>query len=804
MRGRTFLYSGSAVFVTMAGWMATPAFAQDKAPAAQVRDEEIVVTARRHDERLVDTPVAITAVSGAKLNQYAVTTVSDLGAQVPSLIAGKASSGSSASIFLRGVGSTALSAGFDQSVSFVIDGLAMSRGREITLPQFDVRQVEVLKGPQALYFGKNTTGGLISITSNGPTDRPEFGIKAGYGFEARQKYVEAYASGPLSDTLKARIAARYSNSDGAFTNTAAASYTNYIPGQFRTRNSDRRGGAETIGVRGTLVWEPSPNARFELKAGFSSVDDNGQSDNIERICGGGRTTPLPANGIPASPNTDCSINGRADMSALPIQVAQAGFRWARDGRLYGDFKSQYAVLTGNITSDPFDLTSISAFYHFRQTDLNNVSGESYPAAFSELSAFTQYSEEVRLQSKFQGAFNVMVGLYYAHGAMTFDSDAYLAPVPIDPVQGSYLAFRRNNGFTSDSMSGFAQGTLKITPKLELSGGARYSLEGRNSFQESLTPNIAFQAVFPGGVLVNDRYRDHNLSPEATLRFKPAPDTTIYASYKQGFKSGGFNISQTLTPGAGDASGRFGAEKAKGGEIGLRTLLFDRRLSFNLTAYDYDYDDLQVQFFDPQTSGEVSGNAGKLTTRGVEAELNYRVPGVQGLSLRASGAYNDAKFHNYIGQCYSGQTVAQGCTFGLVNGAYTEQNYEGRTAPKAPHFAGRLGTTLEVPVASSGLRAVFNADVSYTSKYNFSDALEPFAVQNSYAKLDMSLALLAPNDRWRLSVIGRNLTNKLVVTSANDIPFTGGTGTGTAAGIPADISAFVENPREVFVELGFKF
>ena len=766
--------------------------------------DDIIVTARRRDERLLDTPVAITAVSGGKLDQYRVTTVSDLSTQVPSLIAGKASSGSSSSIFLRGVGSTALSAGFDQSVSFVIDGLAMSRGREISLPQFDIQRVEVMKGPQALFFGKNTTGGLISITSNGPTKEFELGANGGYEFNARQRYVEAYVSGPISDTLGARIAGRWSKSDGAFTNTAAPTYTNYIPGQVRTRNSDRRGFGETLGLRATIDWQPSAAVKFELKGGYSSVQDGGGTDSMERVCPPGRTMPYPANGIPASPNADCRVDGRSDQSAIPIQVAQANYRWARDGFMYGDFKSNYAILTGNITSDPFDVTSITGYYHFRQYDLNNVSGEAYPAGFSELSAYTQYSEELRFQSKFEGPLNVLFGVYYSHGQMRFDTDAYIAPVPLDPTTGTYTTFKRNDGFESDSMSGFAQLTLNLTPKLELSGGARYSLEARNSYQQSLPAHIAFAAAFPGNIRIDDRYRDHNLSPEATIRYKPSTDTTIYAAYKQGFKSGGFNISQSLIPGASDATGRFGSEKARGAEIGLRTLLFDRRISFNLTAYTYDYTDLQVQFFDPTTTGETSGNAGKLTTRGVEGDFSFRVPGVEGFSLHGSAAYNDARFHNFIGACYSGQTIAQGCNLEFANGVYNGQNYEGRVAPKAPHFSAAFGSTLEVPLSASGMRMIVNGDVTYTSKYNYSDALEPFAVQKGYAKLDASVALAGPRDRWTLSLIGRNLTNRLVVTTSNDIPFAGGTGTGTANGIPADINAYVENPRAVYLQLGVKF
>ena len=766
--------------------------------------DEIIVTARRRDERLLDAPVAITAVTGERLQQYQVTTVSDLGTQVPSLIAGKASSGSASSIFLRGVGSTALSAGFDQSVSFVIDGLAMSRGREISLPQFDIQRVEVLKGPQALFFGKNTTGGLISIVSNGPTDKFELGLRGGYEFEARQYYIDGYVSGPISDTLSARLAARYSNSDGPFTNTAADSYTNYIPGQFRTRTADRRGGAETLGVRGTIDWHPTEAVNFELKGGYSSVQDRGPTDIIERLCGEGRTTPLAANGIPPSPNADCKINGRSDQSDIPVQVAQTNYRYARDGGLYGDFKSQYAILTGNITSDPFDVTSISGFYHFRQTDLNNVSGEGYPAGFSELSAFTQYSEELRFQSKFDGAFNILTGVYYAHGKMTFNTDAYVIPLPLDPINNTYLTFRRDNGFTSDSMSGFAQGTINFGPKIEFAAGARYSLESRNSFQQSLPGHVALAAAFPANVRIEDRYRDHNLSPEVTLRYKPNADTTFYAAYKQGFKSGGFNISQSIVPGANDASGRYGSEKAKGGEIGLRTLLLDRHLSLNITAYDYDYTDLQVQFFDPTTLGQVAGNAGKLTTRGVEGDFNFRVPGMEGLSFRGAGAYNDAKLHNFVGACYSGQTVQGGCNLQFANGAFNAQDYEGRTATKAPHFSGRLGTTLEVPVTSSGWQAVVNGDVSYTSKYNYSDALNPDAVQRAYAKVDASVTLYGPDRRWSLSVIGRNLTDRLVVSTSNDVPFAGGTGTGTPAGQRADLDAYVENPRAVFVEVGVKF
>ena len=774
--------------------------------------EDIIVTARRRDERLLDVPVAVTAIGGQTLGDYSVARVTDLATLVPSLVAGKAASGSSASIFLRGVGSTALSAGFDQSVSFVIDGLPMSRGREISLPQFDIQRVEVLKGPQALFFGKNATGGLISVTSNSPTDEFQAGVKAGYGFRAEEKYVEAYISGPISDTLRARIAGRYSDAKGAFTNTAADTYTNYIPGQFRTRNSKYRGFAESLGLRGTVEWEPSSSFKLQLKGGMTQVDDGGPTDLVERICGAGRTTPLPATtplGVfPTSPNTDCRVNGRADSSALPIQVAQTGFRYARNGRLYADFASQYGILTGTITSDPFDVTSITGYYHFRQYDLNNVSGESYPASFSQKADFKQFSEELRFQSKFDGAFNFLAGAFYSHGKFVFNTDAYIFPLPLDPINGTYVTFKRDNGFKTDSLSFFAEGTLEITPQLELSAGARYSVESRDSFQRSLPGHIALAAGFPGNVFVDDRYRDDNISPQVTLRFKPEQDTSIYAAYKQGFKSGGFNLSQsigTTNVNALRTLGRFGAETAEGGEIGLRTLQFDRRLAFNVTAYHYVYSDLQVQFFDPTTVSLTAGNAGKLRTQGVEADFNFSVPGIEGFSLRGAAAYNNARYQDYVGQCYPGQTLALGCNLNLVAGVGNAQDYDGRTPPKAPKFAGRAGFTWNVPLSDNGMSLRATSDVSYTGRYNYTDALRPDSIQKRFAKIDAALSLNGPDELWSVSLIGRNLTNKLVVTAANDIPFAGGTGTGTAGpGIVADMSSFIDNPREIYVELAFKF
>lgn len=804
----------SLALVTIAG---TAAAQEEIAPAAAAepdtaataeQDAErlrrlgiVTVTARRREESLKDAPVAITALSGESLEEFAVNDFTDLATQVPTMVAGRAASGSSASIFLRGVGSTALSAGFDQSVSFNIDGLPMSRGREISLPQYDIERVEVLKGPQALFYGKNTTGGLISVVSKGPTDEVEILGKVGYGFEAKERYGEGVISGPITETLKGRFAFRASDSDGAFENSAAQTYLDPL-GMERHRIADERGGGKTSSGRLTLDFEPNDTYTFEFKLGATEQKDGGPTDVLERLCGAGRTVPASANGVPPSPNADCRVNGVSDSSSLPREVAAANFRYAGNGDMYADFSSIYSVLKANMNFTALDVESITSYYRFIQKDLNNVAGEGYPASFSQKADFEQVSQEIRLSTKSDGPFNSTFGVFYSDSDFVFNTDAYIFVVPIDPATGTYVTFKRDDGFSGTALSAFYEGTYAFTDQWELSGGARWSREERDSYQASLPASSFFAAAFPGGLRLDDSYSTENVSPQLTLSYKPSSNVSYYAAYKEGFKTGGFNISQALTPAATVDAGRFDSETAKGFEAGLRSVLFGDTLSFNATVFNYLYEDLQVQVFDPATVSLIADNAGELTTRGVEIDFNWVPDSIDGLSIRGAFAYTNVEYDNFIGQCYSGQTIAQGCDQVLVGGAYQSQDYSGRTPPKAPETAGRLGATYAFPIGTYSAKV--SGDVSYMGEYYFTDTLRPDAIQDAYTKLDLAASVSSPDERWTLSLIGRNLTEEFVVTSANDIPFTGGTGTGTAVGNVADMSVFVENPREVYLELAVKF
>lgn len=821
--------SVAAVFVGAFGvTTALPSAAEAQTPqsdsAAATNDEEVVITARRRSERLQDVPVAITALTGAQMDQYAVTSVSDLARFVPSMVVGRAASGSAANIFLRGVGSSSLSAGFDQSVSFNIDGMSMSRGREILFSQYDVQHIEVLKGPQALYFGKNTTGGLISITTNNPSSDFEANARVGYGFEGEETYADGVISGPLGDQLAARLAIHVDRAEGWFDNSAQPGVDTLQqtldPSHTFARAplSDRRGGNDSASGRLTLVYDPSSRLHFNLKLGGSTYTDNNAGDLYERICGGGRTTPLPTvqpffNTTPiVDPYADCSINGVSDHASLPSEAVTGptGLRWAKDGRPYTDFDSYFGILTGEYRFDALSVSSITTYYNFEQADLIDYNGMVRTVSTSQLAKLHQFSEELRFQTQFAGPVNFMFGAFYGTSTFEFDNDAYIYAVPFDPVLQTYVNYRRNAGFDGDSYSVFAEGTWNVLPTLELSGGARWTREEKDSYEQSLPAAAALAANFPGNIRLDDNYAEENISPEATLRWKPTPYITAYVGYKEGFKAGGFNLSQALTPSASVAKGRFGSEGARGWEAGIRTTLFDRRLQLNLTAYDYEFRNLQVQFYNQAALAQVVANAGELDTKGIEGDFNWLVPSVEGLSVHGAIAYNNAKYGDFIGQCYGGQDEAHGCDQRFAGGVFNGQIFSGRTPPKAPELGAQLGAGYEFPV-SGDLRGVLTTDVNYSSKYNFTDTLRPDAWQDAFARVDASFALTNDARGWRFSVIGRNLTDELVVSSANDIVGTAGpnqhTGATIASGVPgvvADMNAIVERGREIYVELGLKF
>ena len=257
--------------------MPSAAFAQDadaSAAAASEDDNVIIVQARRQNESLQEVPATITSVSGETLNNYVSNNVAALTSRVPSLQVQVGGSGSGGQLSLRGVGSSNISASFDSAVAFDFDGVQVSTMRLVQSGFFDVKQVDVLKGPQALYFGKSATAGVFSIQSADPTSKLEVGGTANYEFEEQGYLVSGYISGPLTQTLGFRVAAQYND----------ISRLVQLQDNLPSANGRYRGQTNLI-VRGTLAWEPTSNFDANLKVQYTRNEGDGAIQHSDVFCG---------------------------------------------------------------------------------------------------------------------------------------------------------------------------------------------------------------------------------------------------------------------------------------------------------------------------------------------------------------------------------------------------------------------------------------------------------------------------------------------------------------------------------------
>src|SRR3569833_994889 len=260
------------------------AFADGAPKAGEPEVSEVVVSARKRDESVIAVPAAVNAVASADLTRYGSTALTEIAQLVPQVIIAKTGGGGAgASLSIRGIGSSPLDAGIDQTVSLNIDGMQISRGRLVTQSFFDLQQVEVLKGPQALFFGKNSPGGVISLKSSGPTKDLEAHVLSGYEFNADQRFTEGTISGPITDMLGVRLAVRASNMDGYITHTAEPLADPSDPIHPSGGAAHRRDpGTSEIIRRLTAAWRPIDRFGAVLKMTTTKKTNKNKTTNTKK------------------------------------------------------------------------------------------------------------------------------------------------------------------------------------------------------------------------------------------------------------------------------------------------------------------------------------------------------------------------------------------------------------------------------------------------------------------------------------------------------------------------------------------
>jgi iron complex outermembrane receptor protein len=818
-------------------FMAAPAFAQETSAAAapagqqaaadEAREgglEDIVVTARKRNENLQNIPVAETVISKAQIDNLSINTVEKIAALAPQLIVSRNGSGNGASIGLRGVSVNATSISLEQSVAIVVDGVYYSGGRALNIGMFDLQQAEVLKGPQSLFYGKNTTAGAISLTTADPTKDFQAMLRGGYEFRGHNPYAEGYISGPITDSLSFRIAGRYTKQFDALIknlSTAQTTYTKDIATGVTTQHTypgaDNTGERSTT-IRASLKFDPGSGFTATLKNTYNKYDSNTpNSAAVIAVC-------EALGHIQTDANAPCGHKFEQVQGAVPGDIAATlPFAGRKGGRPYLDFKEWNSTLNLEYATDQvtFNLTPAYTVWtdywngdfdftdgYLSRSPTVGGSGGNNGNTREQQRAF---SLEGRAQTHFSGGLNVMVGGYYQKSDLYF-SQENIFPGGVDNSAASqtkyrYLTVYKDGVTHGNTYAAFGQLLWDITSQLNVTAGARYTHETKSS-------SLNQPYVYPGSLgsfavakIAADQTFD-NFSPEGTISYKPVSNVTVYASYKTGYKSGGFSISGTISPQTQASDAAFQPEKVRGFEGGVKSTLFGNQLRLNADVFHYIYSGLQVDYFDPLTIRYFTLNAGKARTQGAELDLEFSPYSAPGLTLRGSFAYTDAIYTSFgIAPCVGGQRVNEGCNLAqnTTTLVYTKQSLTGQETPQAPPITATASVDYTTPI-SDGLKIGFSLNGRYSDRYKIyafaPDSASRF-YQNSYATIDASIRLFSEANKWELALIGKNLTNHFIESSGFDLTYTG-SGAGTATGVHADTRTSVYDPRTIAVQATVRF
>jgi len=784
---------------------AASASASASAPAAPAPDahlSSIVITARRRNERLLDVPVAATAVGAAEIRQYDLTSVANIKIVAPQITFDRGFTGGGASISMRGVSSASLDAGVEQSVLLDFDGMAISRGRVLNDAMFDLKEIDVLKGPQALFYGKNSPGGVVSIRSAGPTAEFSGYARAGYEFTAHNRSLEAAVGGPVGGGLGYRVALLESKSRGYIENMNKDGVPDLVratvlPGSFVPPAQEWLGAERKEAARLTLSYADEGPFDATFKLLYSRYRGQSlQSFSEVMGCPAGVTKPRTVGGL-VDPTGDCTLDNKSSQGWLSPTIINA---WPEvksqgDGQPYTKNDTVMPTLTLNYQTEDIKLTSVTGYYDYDYVSQGNADATSY-------SYFWSYSneknksvyQELRAVSSFDGAFNFAAGGHYERNDRTLFVGGANGPVPLDPATGRYNSYDNEQQNKSHAYSLFAQVIAKPSAAWEFAGGARYTHESKelNSFNSYVNPAVA-ASFLPQGQPIAGTKNESNVSPEATVTWHPSRDTMLYAAYKTGYLAGSYSNPGVLGTTASLRTLSFDAEKAKGIELGAKGALLDNTLTASVTAYRYQYTGLPLTSLIALSATQVAfvtQNAANTISQGVEFETAYRPS--RALTLRASASYNDAHFDDFgAAQCYTGQTAALGCVVDPTTRAST-QSLTGREVYRSPKWIVAGGVSYEQALAAE-YRLLWNADVRHSSGYYSGLNLNPVSYQPGFTTLNAGLRLSAAKDRWSFAVIGRNLTNRIYATLGVDKP--GGTG---------EVFAVAGEPRAIVLQGELKF
>ena len=754
--------------------------------------EEIVVTAQKREQNLQDVPLAVSAVSGETLDDLGMDSWDDI--ELPAVHIG--SGMRNEALYIRGVGS-GVNTGFEQSVPIYIDGTYYGRGRAENISFLDLERVEVLRGPQPIYLGKNAIGGALNLTSRRPADEFEGTIEVSNEFEHDEITVFGAVSVPLTDNFKARAAVKYRDMDGWMTNAAL--------------NGRQESQLEDVLARVSAEWKVTDSLNIYAKFEHTDTEQDGQSNQLFGCPPGA----LAAAGIdPAVENCvfDKTRAAVINPSLHPDNNFTSTSPYLEELELNG---GQVAI---NWDLNGYLLSSVTSYYDYDH-NIANFDIDATPAPLGTawiFEQFDQFSSEFRVLSPRDKRLTWVLGFYYDEGdlkdAGIVGSVANTLPIPGTRISPDVLSQQ-----SEESWAVFGEVGYQVLDPLTLKLAFRYT-EAKKEMDHSAAINIvvgnpAFLGIpVPGpivipGTAVNpglapyrllEQRKDTDFQPSVTAEWRPNDDHMFYFSWKEGFKAGGFDLDAFFFPFITGTLG-FEPEEVTAYEVGARMDLPGGNARLNITAFRSDYEDLQVAVFNG-VIGFNTANAAEARSQGVEVEGTWAL--TEHLTVSGSFTWLDAEYRDFPGaQCFAGQ-AAPDCFLiapspGPGQAPTFAQDLSGQALIFAPEISGTVGGTyrqpLEFRVFGNAVEFVSRLDVFFTDDYSTEGDGDPNVEEDGYAKVDLRVGLADQGGKWELAFVGRNITDETTSHFRSD-----------TVGLPGTYSALTDRTRQLGIQARYNF
>jgi iron complex outermembrane receptor protein len=703
------------------------------APDAEGRDTgEIVVTARRTEERLQRVPASVSAFNERALDRIQAQDTTGLQGGVPNLniVQGRGSSNAT-NIYIRGIGQPDALQTFDPGVGVYVDDVYLSRIRGNQLDLLDLERLEVLRGPQGTLYGKNTIGGAIKFVTRKPGQETRANASVSFG-NFKQFELKAAASGPITDTLALGVAILKSNHEGFVRDTV-------LDRRYNDKNS--------IGGRAALAFTPSTKLRVDIAADYSHDNDK---LNVGR----------PINNL-------VSAFGFVE----PVDNPEGSGRYNWKGRttpgLPNSTRLTHYGFSGTVTYDLTDaiaLKSITAYRNLKTDDYIDIDASQWQVG-DVFVGVKQHQTSQEFQLTHSGEkLNYVFGLYYLNERVKSHQEAYASDfLRVSPTVAYTFTRFIDDDLDTNSYAAYGNISYAIAPKLRISGGLRYTHETKQYDRLTTVDSNFPLPIFPPYAFNPPKGKWNDLSPMVSVDYQVTPSTMLYARIAKGFKSGGFNGRANSFK----ESSEYKPEKVLSYEAGFKSTPAPG-LRLNGDVFYNDYKDFQARVAETDNSTPIPTplltvlNAGKLRIQGAELEASWTP--LPGLLLDSQIGYLDAKYKEFIDEQFPAFNNSRAFQTPAFSPKWT-MRFGAQYAASLGERAGGITVGAQARYKSRTALAVDNTFVGTKTEI---DGL----FQDAYWTYDARIVWEDPSKKFAIGLYGNNLTNRRYKTDGQEFSSVG--------------------------------